>query len=206
MKSEFVRGLICPKCGSSDNIVRSGHEYSGLFREVKKQKYCCRNCGRIFLESMSGRKYNTKYSTEIVEHALSLFDRGASRKQVIDSVREKFGIIVPADTMGRWSQKFSKRSPDELRDLRARKKVAGTILKTINYEQIARMSGVRQGTVRQIFEALVTSPKPPAYFTDYKGLSLRLGDLRRKVDANLSQLNKLEADFNVSLVRRASFT
>ncbi len=183
----------CPKCGNRKEITRAGNYYYGLFKKERLQKFQCQKCGKIFTER--SRHYNTRFQDEVVEYVVGLLKQEKKREEIQRSVYELFKIKITRETITSWKQKFIPRPYAEARDMEVRRKVVDAIFETMTYEELARLSGVRQSTLRNIFYTFVNKKLPPEVM-DRRVLALRMGILNSKVEKNMEELKGLTKSFS----------
>lgn len=100
---ERERGLVCKYCGS-DNLVKYGLSNA-------KQKYLCKDCGRIFTDNSARPSMQTP-SMEIGS-ALSGYYRGMSLKNIGEHLEQQFGHKPSKSTVYRWLMRYTKIAIDE---------------------------------------------------------------------------------------------
>jgi len=93
--------IKCPYC-SSDNTVKKGIRRN---KYVKKQKYYCKDCDRVFIER-DGFEYMT-YPKEIVAKALHLYAEGLSLSKVRDYIWQHEGYYLYDSRILEWVKKYS---------------------------------------------------------------------------------------------------
>lgn len=163
-EARFSKGLLCPKCGSTSNIVRNG-KYNG------KQRYLCKNCHSTFMCTQDTILHRTHKSLETWEKYLDCMSSGMSirksaevcnlsvptafywRHKILDALHFKMensgsqlaGIVESDETYFQLSYKGQKRGlPGE-----ARKRGGKASKRGLSNEQVCVVCGTdRQGNVR----------------------------------------------------------
>ena len=102
LKSEFI-GNTCPKCGSSENVVKRGIRYN---LSGPKQVYYCNYCKKAFTERTPFSKMKNHATVILV--ALDLYFKGLSLRKVQDHLRQFYGADVHHTTILKWVRKYSK--------------------------------------------------------------------------------------------------
>jgi transposase-like protein len=102
----------CPKCSSSDNVIKSG---TRSVRDETVQIYFCKSCQKRF----SDRKLShSSYPPKIILTALTYYNQGHTLDMTVRTMRRKYKIKIPRTTLNSWIS----RHQDELPATKLRKK------------------------------------------------------------------------------------
>ena len=163
-EARFSKGLFCPKCGSTSNIVRNG-KYNG------KQRYLCKDCKATFMCTQDTILHRTHKPLETWQKYLDCMSSGMSirksaevcnlsvptafywRHKILDALRSKLennrdklaGIVESDETYFQLSYKGQKRGlPRE-----SRKRGGKASKRGLSNEQVCVVCGMdRQGNIR----------------------------------------------------------
>lgn len=93
--------IICVFCKSS-KFVRAGFRYNKL---GKKQRYACKNCGRLFVPEDGFRKMKTP--KELIAKAVHQYNDGLSLSKVKNHLHQHENIARSRVAILKWVNKYS---------------------------------------------------------------------------------------------------
>jgi len=103
---------LCPKCSSSENIIKSG---SRKVRDETIQVYLCKSCSKRFTNRKLPR---TSYPPKVILASLTYYNQGHTLDMTVRTMRRKYKTKIPITTLNSWIS----RHQDELPFTKLRKK------------------------------------------------------------------------------------
>ena len=97
---EPILSLVCPICGTKDNIVRHGKRRTG-FGDI--QRYFCKNCAKWFVYKLGFERM--KASPQAITESMQLYFSGESLRNVQKFLRLQ-GANVSHVAVYKWIQKY----------------------------------------------------------------------------------------------------
>jgi len=91
----------CPKCASSDFVVKRGLRYN---KSGPVQRYFCKNCGTKFVSQTAFKGMKNKAAA--IVSALDLYFRGISLRQLAEHLELTHGVKVSHGTVYNWIKKY----------------------------------------------------------------------------------------------------
>jgi transposase-like protein len=91
----------CPKCASSDFVVKRGLRYN---KSGPVQRYFCKNCGTKFVSQTAFKGMKNKAAA--IVSALDLYFRGVSLRQLAEHLEFTYGIKVSHGTIHNWIKRY----------------------------------------------------------------------------------------------------
>ncbi|MEM1542971.1 MAG: DDE-type integrase/transposase/recombinase [Ignisphaera sp.] len=107
-----ANGNVCPKCGSSENVVKRGFRYN---LSGPKQTYYCKDCGKRFTERNAFLRM--KNDALIILTALDLYFKGLSLRKIRDHLRQIYSCNVHHTTILKWIKKYGRLVGEYMRKL-----------------------------------------------------------------------------------------
>jgi len=91
----------CPKCASSDFVVKRGLRYN---KSGPVQRYFCKNCGTKFVSQTAFKGMKDKAAA--IVSALDLYFRGISLRQLAEHLELTYGVKVSHGTIYNWIKRY----------------------------------------------------------------------------------------------------
>lgn len=98
---DFSDGEGCPKCGSTDHVIKKGFRYN---RSGPVQRYECKRCDFKFTERTGFE--GMKNRGRVIASALDLYFRGLSLRQVAEHLETSHGVEISHTTVHNWLKKY----------------------------------------------------------------------------------------------------
>jgi len=95
----------CPKCSSSENIIKSG---TRKIRNETAQLYFCKNCQKRFTDR---RLQHTSYPPKIILAALTYFNQGNTLDMTQRTMRRRYKTKIPISTLNNWIRTYGEEFP-----------------------------------------------------------------------------------------------
>ncbi len=95
----------CPKCSSSENIIKSG---SRIVRGESVPLYFCKSCQKRF----SDRKLrHTSYPPKLILSALTYYNMGHTLDMTLRTMRRRYKTKIPMSTLRNWVNRYGEELP-----------------------------------------------------------------------------------------------
>ncbi len=95
----------CPKCSSSENIIKSG---SRIVRGESVPLYFCKSCQKRF----SDRKLShTSYPPKLILSALTYYNMGHTLDMTLRTMRRRYKTKIPMSTLRNWVNRYGEELP-----------------------------------------------------------------------------------------------